>query len=373
MKARSSAKGGASVGSFAFVVPGDIQTPTGGYIYDREIIAGLTERGWRVGLHALDASFPAPTPSALRAARATFAGLADGSVVVIDGLALPGLDRLLADEARRLKLVALVHHPVALETGLDPIEAERYGALERSALKFAHRVVTTSQWTARTLAADGVPIAKLRVVEPGVDRRKSRGSSDPKGTAAPGAQPDVLHLLCVGTLTPRKGHAVLLEALNEIRDRHWHLTCAGSLLRDAPTVAAIQHLIDRLSLRKRVSLVGDLDREALERQYARADVFVLPSYLEGYGMALAEAVAFGLPIVSTTAGAIPETVPANASVLVAPGDSRALAKALASVIDDPARRATLAANARAARASLPTWATAAAKFAAALDGLGAQK
>ena len=160
--------------------------------------------------------------------------------------------------------------------------------------------------------------------------------------------------------------------MNELRDRHWHLDCAGSLLRDAPTVAAIQHQIDRLSLRKRVSLLGDLDREALERQYARADVFVLPSYLEGYGMALAEAVAFGLPVVSTTAGAIPETVPANASVLVAPGDSRALAKALASVIDDPARRAALAANARAARASLPTWATAATKFAAALDGLGAQ-
>ncbi len=101
-------------------------------------------------------------------------------------------------------------------------------------------------------------------------------------------------------------------------------------------------------------------------------MFVLPSYLEGYGMALAEAVAFGLPDVSTTAGAIPETVPAEAAVLVAPGDSRALAKALGTIIDDAAQRAALAANARAARASLPTWATAATKFAAALDGLGAQ-
>jgi len=368
MKASSAA----NVNSIDFVVPGDIRTLTGGYIYDREIIAGLSERGWSVTVHALDASFPAPTPAALRAARATFASLANGRVVVIDGLALPGLDRLLADEAKRLALVALVHHPVALETGLDPIEAERYGALERSALGYVRRVITTSQWTARTLATDGVPVAQLRVVEPGVDRRKSRSSSDPKGAATPGAPPDLLNLLCVGTLTPRKGHAVLLEALNEIRDRHWHLTCAGSLLRDTPTVAAIQHLIDRLSLRKRVSLLGDLDREALERQYARADVFVLPSYLEGYGMALAEAVAFGLPVISTTAGAIPETVPANAGILVAPGDSRGLAKALSSVIDDPARRAVLAANARAARASLPTWATAATKFAAALDGLGAK-
>jgi glycosyltransferase involved in cell wall biosynthesis len=369
-KAQSGAEGG-TVTSIDFVVPGDIETPTGGYIYDREIIAGLTERGVRVALHSLDASFPSPTPSASRAARATFAAIPAGRVVVIDGLALPGLDRLLADEARRLKLVALVHHPVALETGLDAETAERIGALERRALTYAQRVITTSQWTARTLATDGVPVAQLRVVEPGVDRRKSRGSSDPKGAAALSAPRDTVNLLCVGTLTLRKGHAVLLEALNEIRDRHWHLTCAGSLLRDLQTVAAIQHQIDRLSLRKRVSLLGDLDRDALERQYARADVFVLPSYLEGYGMALAEAVAFGLPVVSTTAGAIPETVPANASLLVAPGDSRALAKALASVVDDPARRATLAANARAARASLPTWATAAGKFATALDGLGA--
>jgi glycosyltransferase involved in cell wall biosynthesis len=360
------------VSSIDFVVPGDIRTPTGGYIYDREIVAGLTERGWRVEVRSLDASFPAPTPAALRAARATFAGVADGRVVVIDGLALPGLDRLLADEARRLTLVALVHHPVALETGLDAEQAERFGALERSALGYVQRVITTSQWTARALAADGVPTPKLRVVEPGVDRRKTRGSTDPRNVALTGGPPDAVNLLCVGTLTPRKGHAVLLEALNEIRDRHWHLTCAGSLLRDAPTVAAIQHQIDRLSLRKRVSLLGDLDRDALERQYARADVFVLPSYLEGYGMALAEAVAFGLPVISTTAGAIPETVPADAAILVAPGDSRALAKALASVIDEPARRAALAARARAARASLPTWATAATKFAAALDGLGAK-
>ncbi len=170
--------------SIDFVVPGDIQTPTGGYIYDREIIAGLTERGWRVAVHALDASFPAPTPAALRAARATFAGLADGRVVVIDGLALPGLDRVLADEARRLKLVALVHHPVALETGLDP---HRGRALRRARAQRADVTCTASSRRANGRRARSRPTAcrsaKLRVVEPGVDRRKTRGSSDPKGTA----------------------------------------------------------------------------------------------------------------------------------------------------------------------------------------------
>jgi len=95
-----------------------------------------------------------------------------------------------------------------------------------------------------------------------------------------------------------------------------------------------------------VSFLGDLDADALARECARADLFVLASYLEGYGMALAEAVARGIPVVSTTAAAIPETVPAAASVLVSPADSRALAKALGSLLEDVDARAQLAANAR---------------------------
>jgi glycosyltransferase involved in cell wall biosynthesis len=182
-----------------------------------------------------------------------------------------------------------------------------------------------------------------------------------------------VRLLCVATITPRKGHAVLLEALAELRDRRWHLTCAGSVTRDAKCFAALEHLLERLALRARVSFLGDLDADALEREYERADLFVLASYLEGYGMALAEAVARGIPVVSTTAGAIPETVPAAAGVLVPPGDGRALAKALATLLDDDNARAGLAANARAAGAALPTWRTAAERFAAALEGAAAAR
>jgi glycosyltransferase involved in cell wall biosynthesis len=357
------------VNAIDLVVPGDIDTPTGGYIYDREILAGLRALGWRTAVHSLDASFPQPTPAAQRAARATFAAIPDGSLVVIDGLALPGLERVLGDEAKRLRLVALVHHPVALETGLDADTARRFEDAERRALALVRRVITTSQWTARALARYDVPIGALRVVEPGVDRRTMQGSTDPRGAEPAAPQHESLNLLCVATLTPRKGHALLFEALGELRERRWHLNCAGSLLRDPAHVATLERQLDRLRLTNRVSLLGDLAADALERQYERADLFVLPSYLEGYGMALAEAAAHGLPIVSTTAGAIPETVPAAASVLVPPGDSRALVKALASVLDDPEKRATLAANARAASASLPTWSSAAAKFAAALDGV----
>jgi glycosyltransferase involved in cell wall biosynthesis len=358
------------------VVPGDPSTPTGGYIYDRQILAGLAERGWRTAVHSLDGSFPRPTPRALRAARAQFAAIPDGRTVVIDGLALAGLDRVLDGEARRLSLVALIHHPLALETGIDAATARLLETAERSALGQVERVIVTSRWTARALGAYGVAAERLRVVEPGVDRRRpapSRAAEAPArapagDTAARRAAG--VRMLCVATLTPRKGHAVLFEALAELRDRRWHLTCAGSTMRDASTTAALERQIDRASLRNRISLLGDVDHETLERYYERADLFVLASYLEGFGMALAEAVARGVPVVSTSAGAIPETVPAAASVLVPPGDSRALAKVLARLLDEPAELAALTARARAAAASMPTWRGAAEKFAAALEGVG---
>jgi glycosyltransferase involved in cell wall biosynthesis len=391
-------------------VPGDPNTSTGGYIYDAQILAGLAELGWRTRVHSLDASFPRPTLAALRDARARLAALAGDGVVVIDGLALAGLERVLETEAKRLPIVALVHHPLALETGLATVDARLLEAAERDALAFARRVIVTSQWTARALGAYRVPIERIRVVEPGVDRRTSRAARAAVGpssarpyldtpedhpwgsgahipvrtrsrkgraelgpTAARAARgrraTDTVRLLCVATLTPRKGHAVLLEALAELRDRRWHLRCAGSIAHDPATFAALAHQVERLALRARVSFLGDLDADALEREYARADLFVLASYLEGYGMALAEAVARGIPVVSTTAGAIPETVPAAAGVLVPPGDSRALEKALALLLDDAGARARLAANARAAAAGLPTWRMAAEKFAAALDGV----
>jgi glycosyltransferase involved in cell wall biosynthesis len=356
------------VPSIDLLVPGDPNTATGGYIYDRQILAGLADLGWRTAVQSLDESFPRPTPTALRAARKVLAELPDKSVVVIDGLALAGLGRALDTEAKRLAVVALVHHPLALETGIDAASAKLLENAERDALALVSRVIVTSQWTARALGGYGVPIERIRVVEPGVDRRRSA----PRDATHSGSS-DMLSLLCVATLTPRKGHAILFDALSDLRDRRWHLRCAGSITRDPETVAALERQLDRLALRARVSLLGDLDADALEREYARADVFVLASYLEGYGMALAEAAARGIPVVSTTAGAIPETVPADAGVLVPAGDGRALAKALGTLMDDPAARARLATHARAARKTLPTWRGAAQKFAAALAGVGPRR
>lgn len=342
-----------------FLVPGDPASRTGGYGYDRALVAGLRAAGWTVDLPALDATFPWPDDSALQRAAQVVEATADGTLVVADGLAFGALPALAERHATRLRWVALVHHPLALETGLDDAQRHHLFDSERRALAVAHRVVVTSAATARALAPYGVPAARLRVVPPGT-------AAAPLAAGSAGAGPS---LLCVATLTARKGHAVLVEALAGLAGRAWTLHCVGSTTRDAVTADAVCRLIERHGLAGRVRLHGEVPDTTLQALYARADLAVLASYFEGYGMALAEALAHGLPVVSTTAGAIPDTVPATAGVLVPPGDVAALREALRTLLDEPARRAQLAAGARAARATLPTWPQAVAAFDAVLGSV----
>jgi glycosyltransferase involved in cell wall biosynthesis len=371
--------GGAAHRDLVFLLPGDLDIATGGYRYDRRIVAGLREAGWTVRVQALDTSFPFPTPQALAQAAAAIAALPDGTLVLADGLAFGALPQVAQQHAQRLRWVALVHHPLALETGLGAADRERLFDSERRALAAARRVVVTSAATARGLDAYGVPAARIRVVEPGTDRAPlaasaatdaaAAGSTASPATASattPATRPHGLHLLCVATVTTRKGHAVLIDALAGLQDRPWTLHCVGSLSRDEAAVQAVHAAIARHGLGGRVHLHGEVEEAALPALYAQADAFVLPSFFEGYGMVLAEALARGLPIVSTTGGAIPDTVPPEAGVLLPPGDVPALRDALARLMDDAAWRARLAAGARAARARLPTWPDAVARFASLL-------
>jgi glycosyltransferase involved in cell wall biosynthesis len=356
-------------GPLHFVLPGDPDTATGGYRYDRRILAGLQALGWGVQLCRLHDGFPHPDEAALQHAAGALAALPDGALVVADGLAFGALPDLAHRHAGRLRWVALVHHPLALETGLAPEECERLFAGEQRALAAARRVVVTSAATARALAAYGVPQARIHVVEPGTDPAPLARNALTRTGSLSAAQAPGLTLLCVATLSARKGHAVLLEALAPLADRPWTLQCAGSLTRDPATAQSLRQAIDRLGLGGRVHLLGELDEAGLQGLYAQADVFVLPSFHEGYGMVLAEALARGLPVVSTTAGAIPDTVPAHAGVLVPPGDPAALGEALARLMDDAGWRARLAEGARAARGRLAGWPQAAARFATVLEGV----
>jgi glycosyltransferase involved in cell wall biosynthesis len=335
-----------------FIVPGPLGQRTGGYIYDRRIVLGLRASGWTIEVQELAGSFPKVDEAARRAAARALDAMPPAALPIIDGLALPAFSEL---EGRLPQpWVALVHHPLALETGLARDEADAFATLERRLLAGADRIIVTSPRTRRDLAAYGVDDPRVGVVRPGTDPAPLARGSGGFGPA----------LLCVASLTPRKGHLVLLEALGGLTALGWRLTCVGSAERDPACAVAIMATIERLGLGKRITLVGERAEDALGPYYDGADLFVLASYHEGYGMVLAEALARGLPVVSTTAGAIPETVPKGAGLLVPPGDARALAAALRRVLTEPALRARLTAGAQAARRRLPDWDDAVRAFAA---------
>jgi glycosyltransferase involved in cell wall biosynthesis len=342
-----------------FVLPGDPDIRTGGYEYGRRVVAGLRALGWDVRVHALDGAYPAPTAAERAEAARRFAALPDGTRVLVDGLAFGALPEVAVAAAARLRLVALVHHPLAEETGLADAEAGRLAAAERTALGAARRVIVTSAPTAAALAGYGVEPGRCVVVEPGTDVAPlARGSG--------GATPV---LLSVATLTPRKGHALLFEALAGLTDRAWRHECVGSDRRDAATSSQLRVHVEALGLAGRISFRGEAGPEALAAAYDGADLFVAPSLYEGYGMALAEALARGLPAVATRTGAAEALVGQDAGLLVPPGDVAALRAALARLLDDPAARRRCAQGAARVRARLPRWDQACADLARVLEAV----
>jgi glycosyltransferase involved in cell wall biosynthesis len=345
-----------------FVVPGPLEQLTGGYVYDTRIVVGLRELGWTVRVHNLEGRFPDADPVGLRALRDTLASLPGGARVIIDGLAMGAAPEPIEAHAHRLRILSLVHHPLADETGLSGADRTRLRDAERRALARCAGVVVTSPFTARNLAAYGVAPGRVRVVVPGTEPARP--------AVGPGAgQPP--SLLCVASLTPRKGHDVLIAALERAQDLPWTCVCAGSPDRDPQHAARIRQVVARSGLDGRVRFVGEREGDALEALYRGASVFVLASHHEGYGIVLADALARGLPVVSTTVGAIPDTVPEDAGLLVSPGDAGAFSGALRKLLgpDGAAARARLAQAALRYAATLPTWRDSAVAFARAIDEL----
>lgn len=377
--------------ALAFVVPGRLNQLTGGYLYDHHVVGGMRARGRAVEVIELPGRYPDADADTREAAAHALTQLPDGDTVVIDGLALPGLADALPRHARRLRLVGFIHHPLSLETGLSTDEARHYAQLEAELWPVLKGAICPSEHTARAVRASGLPADRVAVVAPGVHRPASLSAHPPvpfvpqhveEHQAAPpwraphtttaGDLPDrALQLLAVGTITPRKGHLLLVDALahlyREQPELNWHLTCIGSLDRDPAAAHALHQRIADHGLTGRITLRGEQPAVQLTEAYQHADLFVLPSHHEGYGMVFTEALAHGLPILSTTAGAIPDTVPAGASLLVPPGDEDALRHALACALNDSTLRAELAAGARRAALSLHDWDTAVGRWLAAFD------
>lgn len=326
-------------------VPGDLQTRTGGYAYARALLQRLPGAGVHPHHVQLPSAYPFPDANDIAETTRLFQLVPDNAPLLIDGLAYGAFPDCLA-AALPQPIVALIHHPLAFESGLDADIARRLAASERAALRHADGVVTTSSTTAETLVTHyEVSRSKLTVAEPGA----------PPARRAPGSGSEAVHLLAVGSISPRKGLNVLVDALAPLAGLDWRLTIVGSTGRDPAATAALQTQIADAGLDNRIELTGEFGDEAIELAFARADVFVHPALYEGYGMVLTEALSRGLPIVASTGGAAAVTVPDNAALKVSPGDTEELREALEQVISYPGERKRLSEASWEAAQSLPTW------------------
>lgn len=342
----------------SFVIPGDIETLTGGYIYDQRVMELLPSHGIDIALCPLPGGFPFPDANDLAQTQTALARIHPDAILLVDGLAWGALPPDLASTVGP-GVVALCHHPLGLEAGLTPQQSDAFLANERQTLALADHVIVTSATTRDTLIERlDVPASKITVAQPGVDpAQRARGS---------GGAPV---LLAIGTVIPRKGYDVLIDACARIADCDWRLVIAGSLDRAPETARAMLAQIEACGLKDRITLTGEISSSALENAYNTADLFVMSSHYEGYGMALAEAMAHGLPIVTTTGGAMANTVPDDSAIKVPPGDADALANALRKVVTDAGTRNTLAEASWRAGQSLPRWNDTAATVAAVLNDI----
>lgn len=272
------------------------------------------------------------------------AAIPDQSVLVIDGLAFGVLDELALAHAQRLRLVALCHHPLGLETGISEAQRQALFTSERRALSCARATLVTSEHTRQLLIAQfAVPAERVSVALPGTDRV----------SFAP-CIGDPPRLLTVASLTRRKAHDVLIEALASLKSLPWQARCVGSTHFDRDWASSLAERVATLGLSQRIEFTGAVEDTQVE--YQQADIFVLPSRFEGYGMVFAEALAAGLPVIAAQSGAVPDVVPAAAGLLVPADDIDALCGALQQILTDEPLRRRLQSGARKAAAQLPSWA-----------------
>jgi glycosyltransferase involved in cell wall biosynthesis len=335
-------------GTVHVVVPAmidDASRPSGGNVYDRRLCTELGTGGWAVEEHSLAGSWPRPSAADEADLAALLESLA-GGVVLVDGLIASAAPALVSRYTDRTHLVVVVHQPLGL---VSPELRRSEGAM----LRRVGGVVVTSAWTREWLARhERVPADRVHVAVPGADPAEVA-----PGTASGGA------LVCVGAVTREKGHDVLLQALEDLAALAWTCTCIGSL--DIEPGFARDVVARAGDLGGRVSFAGAVGRDQVDAAYRSADVLLLPSRAETYGMVVTEALARGLPVIASAVGGVPEALghgPGGVvpGMLVPPDDPALLAGALGAWLTDATVRSRARTAARDRRLALPHWADTAA-------------
>ena len=322
-----------------FVVPDTIDDAahvSGGNVYDQHIRDGLREQGRTVQ------TIPAADSRDRQAAHA-LAQLPDGALVLIDGLVAGREHAALVYHSTRLHLVVLAHMPPGESVGF----------------RYAERVVATSHWTrAELIEQDFADPHRIVVATPGTDSAAPTTASESGG-----------RLLCVAAVAPHKGQDLLISALAGLADdEDWTCRLVGSLDVAPDFVAELTAVVERVGLAERITLTGALTGERLAAEYSHADLLVVPSRAESYGMVVGEAFARGIPVVASGAGGLPEAVGSSGAGIIVPADDAwALRVVLRQWLANPARRHELNAAAQAARDEMRPWASTVAIIASTLD------
>jgi glycosyltransferase involved in cell wall biosynthesis len=337
----------------------DPARPSGGNVYDRHVCSALAALGWSACEHAVSGFWGRPDSPAFAALASVLEGIPDGAVVLLDGLIASTAPEVLVPQAARLRLVVLVHMPLGDRPPAH--EADHIRLREGAVLSAAAAVVTTSDWArGRLLELYALPADRVHVAKPAVDAAELASGTDTGGA-----------LLCVAAVTYDKGHDVLLDALMTITDLSWSCECVGRLDRDPAFVEAARRRSLDGGLGGRVRFPGPQSAAELDRSYAAADVMVLASRAETYGMVVIEALARGLPVIAADVGGLTEALGHGAGgirpgLLVAPADATALGTALRAWLGDAELRQRLRRAALERRESLPNWSSTAGLLASVL-------
>ena len=342
-----------------FAIPGNKDRRTGGFIYEATVLDQLNAMGCQTAHLILPDSFPNPTPTDMERALDALRAVPETQPIIVDGLVFGAIDPA-GLATVNAPLIAMIHHPLGLETGLSDDESSFLLQNEAAAIRHADHIMVPSPHTRDILVRDfGADPARTTIALPGFKR--------PQMAHAPADPPLILS---VGLLTERKGHDVLIDALSQITDLAWQAEIVGKD-HDRKTATTLREQVHRLDLTDRVRFMGELDEDTLAQRFSAASIFALATRYEGYGMVLSEAMLYGLPIVSCSVGAVPDTV-GNSGILVPVDDATAFADALRQLLTVSDTYTSFQAKALIRAKALPTWEETAQKFVDAINSVSHQ-
>jgi glycosyltransferase involved in cell wall biosynthesis len=328
-----------------FIIPGDINTLTGGYVYDKMILEGLRRKGYNVSLHELTSDFPFPAPESISQCNQVFNTIPAGNPILIDSLIFGSIPDILKDQRIKNPLVAIIHLPLAKNPNYSPSIQAQLARQEKIAFQYADKVVAVSDFTKQLLAEYNIDLSIIKVINPGVSNveQKTDFPQFPE------------KLLCVGSYLPGKGQILLVEALAKNKNLSWTLNMYG--IKDFDR-AYVQNMLTKIKiegLSNRIFMNSPVSNEELHICYLNADLFILPSYFENFCMSLNDALAHGLPVITTNGGGIPYSVPCNMGLFVRPGNVAELSGAIRKTLTDPIIYKEICTNASQYYKSANTW------------------